>query len=158
MSEGARARARVVVGNLAFWQGDHGGVRAPMEAALDALDQSVQSIVNDAVNVENARWSGSGALTVTSDRVGIRPTGRTDEKQPIVQAALSISSSLGMTPRPGESSSEANIAMQLGIPAIANGGGGRGTGAHTLEEAFDSTGSSRGTERALRLAIALASP
>lgn len=133
-------------------------LRSSDEAALDALDRSVQTIVTDAAKRENARWSQNGALTVTSERVGTRPAGRTDEKQPIVQAALSISSSLGMTRRLGESSSDANVAMHLGIPAIAIGGGGRGTGAHALDEAFDSSGSTRGTERALRLAIALASP
>ena len=62
---------------------------------------------------------------------------------------------LGMAARSGEASTEANVAMQMSIPAIAIGGGGIGRGAHTLDETFDSTGSSRGTERALRLAIAL---
>ena len=133
-------------------------LRSSDEAALAALDGSLQTIVNDAVKLENARWSQNGSVTVTSELVGSRPTGRTDERQPIVQAALSISSMLGMQIRPRESSTEANIAMQLGIPAIAIGAGGRGSGGHTLEEVFDSTGSSRGTERALRLAIALASP
>ena len=133
-------------------------LRSSDESALAALDRTVQNIVNEAVKVENTRWGQNGALTVTSERVGSRPTGRTDEKQSIVQTALSISTMLGLKSRPGASSTEANIAMQMGIPAIAIGAGGRGTGAHTLEEAFESTGSSRGTERALRLAIALASP
>ena len=62
---------------------------------------------------------------------------------------------LGMAARPGEASTDANVPMQLNIPAIAIGAGGIGRGTHTLDETFDSTGSSRGTERALRLAIAL---
>ena len=60
-----------------------------------------------------------------------------------------------MTATLAEGSTDANMAMQLNIPAIAIGAGGRGTGAHSLEETFDSTGSSRGTERALLLVIAL---
>ena len=35
-------------------------------------------------------------------------------------------------------------------------GGGKGTGAHSLGEAFDTTDSWRGTQRAILLAIALA--
>ena len=131
-------------------------LRSSDEAALDALDRSVQEIINDAVRLENARWRQNGALTVTSEKVGGRPTGKTDARSRIVQTAVSISSLLGMAVRPGEASTEANVAMQMNIPAIAIGGGGIGRGTHTLEETFDSAGSSRGTERALRLAIELA--
>ena len=46
--------------------------------------------------------------------------------------------------------------MNLGIPAITIGGGGRGTGAHALEETFDTKDSYLGTQRALLLAVALA--
>jgi len=46
--------------------------------------------------------------------------------------------------------------MSLNIPAIAIGGGGRGTGGHSLAETFDTTNSWLGTQRALLLAIALA--
>jgi hypothetical protein len=46
--------------------------------------------------------------------------------------------------------------MNLGIPALTIGGGGQGTGAHSLNEAFDTTDSWRGTQRALLLAVALA--
>ena len=77
-------------------------LRSSDEAALDALDRSVQKIINDAVTLENARWKQHGALTVTSERVGGRPAGKTDPKSRIVQSALSISSTLGMSVRPGE--------------------------------------------------------
>ena len=69
-----------------------------------------------------------------------------------------VGSMLGMAARPGEASTEANAAMQMNIPAIAIGGGGSGRGTHTLAETFNSSGSSRGTERALRIAIELANP
>ena len=48
--------------------------------------------------------------------------------------------------------------MSLGIPAITIDGGGRGTDAHALTEAFDTTDSWQGSERALLLALALAQP
>jgi tripeptide aminopeptidase len=131
-------------------------LRSSDEAALETLDRSVQKIISDAVTLENARWKQNGALTVSSERVGGRPTGNTDARSRIVQSAVSISSMLGMAVRPGEASTEANVARQMNIPAIAIGAGGIGRGTHTLDESFDSTGSARGTERALRLAIALA--
>jgi hypothetical protein len=45
--------------------------------------------------------------------------------------------------------------MSFHMPAITIGGGGKGTGAHALDEAFDSTDSWKGTQRALLLAVAL---
>ncbi len=55
-----------------------------------------------------------------------------------------------------EGSTDSNIPMNMGIPAITIDGGGRGTGAHALDEAFDSTNSWQGTQRALLIALALA--
>jgi acetylornithine deacetylase/succinyl-diaminopimelate desuccinylase-like protein len=130
-------------------------LRSADEVSLDALDRSVQDIVKEAAARENARWNQNGAVTVRADRIGDRPAGKTDQRSAVVQAAVSISSITGMRARLGEASTDANMAMQLGIPAIAIGAGGRGSGSHTMDEAFDSTGSVRGTERALRLAIAL---
>jgi di/tripeptidase len=55
-----------------------------------------------------------------------------------------------------EGSTDANVPMNLGIPAITISGGGSGTGAHSLNETFDTRDSWRGTQRALLLAVALA--
>jgi hypothetical protein len=55
-----------------------------------------------------------------------------------------------------EGSTDSNVPMKLGIPAVTVDGGGRGTGAHSLGETFDSTASEQGTQRALLLAIVLA--
>jgi hypothetical protein len=73
-----------------------------------------------------------------------------------VQAALSVTRALGLEPTLDEGSTDANIPMSLGIPAITVDGGGSATGPHSLSEAFDSTDSWHGTARALLLALALA--
>ena len=130
-------------------------LRSSDESALDALDRSVQEIVRQAAALEKGRSNQGGAITVKSERLGDRGAGRTDERSPIVQAALSVSKRLGISASLGSGSTDANVPMQLGIPAIAIGAGGRNTGTHSLAETFDSTGSSRGTARALLLAIAL---
>ena len=56
-----------------------------------------------------------------------------------------------MPPSLGEGSTDANLPMSLGIPAITVGGGGRGSGAHSPAESFDTTDSWKGTERVLLL-------
>jgi acetylornithine deacetylase/succinyl-diaminopimelate desuccinylase-like protein len=130
-------------------------LRSSDAAALDALDRSVQQIVAEAAVFESARARQNGAISVNADRIGDRPAGRTDERSSIVRTALAISKTVQLTASLTEASTDANAAMQLGIPAIAVGGGGRGTGAHSRAETFDSTNSERGTARALLLAISL---
>jgi acetylornithine deacetylase/succinyl-diaminopimelate desuccinylase-like protein len=133
-------------------------MRSVDPAALQALDASFQKAVDGALAAENRRWSDNGLLTVEKQMVGNRPAGRTEADSAIVEAAVSVSSALGLTSRLDEGSTDANIPMSLGIPAITIDGGGRGTGAHALEETFDTTDSWQGTQRATLLAIALAQP
>lgn len=130
-------------------------LRSSDPAALDRLDTSVQQMFTQAVALENARWKQNGPVKVTFERLGDRPGGRTDARSRIVQAALAVSKTLKLPARLVENSTDANIPMQLGIPAISIGAGGSGADAHSLRETFDSTGSARGTARALLLATSL---
>src|SRR5688572_25720751 len=130
-------------------------LRSADPAALARLDKSVQRMLMQAAATENARWKQNGPVTVTIERVGDRPGGRTDERSRIVQAAVAASKTLKLRARLVENSTDANVPMQLGIPAIAIGAGGSGANAHSLAETFDSTGSASGTARALLLTISL---
>jgi hypothetical protein len=73
-----------------------------------------------------------------------------------VRTAQAVARALNLPVGPSESSSDANIPIGLGIPAIAIGGGGQSTGSHTATESFDTTDSWRGTQNAVLLTIALA--
>jgi tripeptide aminopeptidase len=75
---------------------------------------------------------------------------------PIVKTAFDVTRALGWTASAGAGSSDANYPCSLGIPSLDIGGGGRGTEAHALGEAFDTTDAWQGTQRALLLTIALA--
>ena len=52
-------------------------------------------------------------------------------------AAVSVTRALGLPVTLDEGSTDSNMAMSMSIPAITIDGGGRGTGAHALDEAFD---------------------
>jgi tripeptide aminopeptidase len=73
-----------------------------------------------------------------------------------VAAAVSVTRALRLPVELNEGSTDANLPMSLNIPAITIDAGGQGTGAHSLEETFDTTDSWQGTQRALLTAIALA--
>ena len=131
-------------------------MRSVDAAALQALESGFLKAVDAALAAENARWNQNGQLTVEKQLVGDRPAGLTPASSPIVEAAVSVTRALGLIPTLDEGSTDANTAMSLGIPAITVDAGGRGTGAHALEETFDTAESWKGTQRALLLAIALA--
>ena len=124
---------------------------------LAKLHESFKRAVNDAVSEENKRWNDRGAVSVAMELVGLRPAGKTAESLPIVRTALAVNQVLGLNAATlGEGSTDANVPMNLRIPAITIGGGGSGSGAHSLNESFDGRDSWKGTQRALLLALALA--
>ena len=131
-------------------------MRSEDRAALASVDASFHKAVDSAVAEENARWGKPGMLTVTKDLVGDRPAGSLPADAPIVRTAFEVTRALGWTASSGAGSTDANYPASLGIPSLNVGGGGRGTEAHALGEAFDTTDSWMGTQRALLLAIALA--
>jgi tripeptide aminopeptidase len=131
-------------------------MRSSDKPSLEALHLKFNNAVQEAVVEENKRWNGRGPVSVNPELVGYRPAGNTSADSAIVITALAASKIFGHTGKLGEGSTDSNVPMNLGIPAITIGGGGQGTGAHALNEAFDTKDSWLGTQRALLLAVALA--
>lgn len=132
-------------------------LRSGDASALRALEKQFRQAVQDAVAEENTRWH-SQALTVSIDTVGMRPAGRVPATAPIVQAAVSVSKALSLPVSFAEGSTDANLPLSLGIPALTIDAGGRGQGAHTEAEVFDATDAWKGTQRAVLLSVVLAQP
>lgn len=130
-------------------------MRSHDRAALDALHATFLRAADDAAAAENARW-GARDLVVEKKSVGVRPAGETPAADPIVLRAEAVTRALGFEVEWSPGSTDSNVPMSLGVPAITIDGGGRGIDAHALTEAFDTTDSWKGTERAVLLAIALA--
>jgi len=133
-------------------------LRSESPAALDSLTSRFRSAVDSALAAENARWPASTTrLTVDVDDVGLRPAGGQLDSAPIVQTALAAARSLGFTTKTSASSTDANIPMSLGLPAITLDGGGASAGAHSLGEWYDDgTTGFLGPQWALLIVMALA--
>ncbi len=144
------------VNSIAFESWMEVDMRSADPVALKSLDASFHKAVDTALAEENERWNNSGRLALDKQLVGERPAGRTPATSAIVEAAASVTKALGLAVTLDEGSTDSNIPMSLGIPAVTIDGGGRGTGAHSLGETFDTTNSWQGTQRATLLAIALA--
>jgi tripeptide aminopeptidase len=132
-------------------------LRSSDTQTLKGLEAQFWQAMQDAAAEENQRWQ-SHSLAVSIDVVGIRPTGGTASTSPIVQAAVSVTRALNLPVTFAEGSTDSNLPLSLGIPAVTIDTGGRGAGAHTEDETFDTTDAWQGTQRALLLAIALAQP
>ncbi|HEU0013485.1 MAG TPA: M20/M25/M40 family metallo-hydrolase [Longimicrobium sp.] len=124
--------------------------------ALQELDGRFRAAIAQALDEENARWSQGERLTMEIDTIGIRPAGRQPADAAIVRAAEAAGRSLGFEVPSVASSTDANIPINLGIPAVTIDGGGRGGGAHSLGEWFDTKDSHLGTQWALLFVLTLA--
>jgi tripeptide aminopeptidase len=130
-------------------------MRSSDRNALESLNGRYKRAVEDAVTEENRRWKGGKPVTIANEIVGYRPAGTTSANSPIVITAVEITRMFGSLGNLSEGSTDANVPMSLGIPAITIGGGGQGRGAHSLDESFDPRDSYLGTQRGIVLAIAL---
>ena len=136
-------------------------MRSESAENLLEMDRRIRAAVDTAVREELARWPTSKApVTVKYDTIGIRPTGGQRDDAYIVRTAMAaatlLDDGLAWTPRTGASSTDANIPIALGIPAIAINGGGAGGGAHGTAEWYQETADSyKGPQFALLIITAL---
>jgi acetylornithine deacetylase/succinyl-diaminopimelate desuccinylase-like protein len=132
-------------------------VRSVRAAELERWEMAVDARMRHAVDRANAaRPAGTPPLTLTSERIGERPAGAIDPHHPLVAAAREATLAIGRTPELSAASTDANVPMNRGVPAIAIGAGGRGGDTHTLREWYDHTDSALGLWRALTIVAAAA--
>jgi tripeptide aminopeptidase len=132
-------------------------MRSESCAELQKLDAAFLGVVRDAVEAENkARSTKEGAVRADPKVIGERPCGETPVSSPIVRAAAATIRGFGMTPSFTISSTDANVPMSLGIPAITVGRGGPGGRAHSPDEWTDVDPASNVKNEQVVLAIILA--
>lgn len=112
-------------------------MRSDSKAALDAIEQRYLSLLQPAADAENAaRSTQAGKIVVENTVIGDRPVGETAMNSDIVQTATASLVAAGVQPTFGTGSTDANIPMSMGIPAITLGSGFDGERAHSLDEAM----------------------
>lgn len=124
-------------------------LRSESLSPLRELESAVRQEVERARQAEARSRSLDATITVFGDR----PAGRTADTHPLVQAAVSATRMVGLTAELASSSTDANVPMAAGIPAIAIGAGGDAGGTHTIREWYDNRGGTAGLERVLMIAL-----
>jgi tripeptide aminopeptidase len=133
-------------------------LRSEASAQMDALVQTLAGAVERAADLENLRATG-GRISHKIKEIGSRPAGRLPEGASILEFVRAVDSHLGIRARLECASTDANVPLSLGIPALSMGAGGRGGGAHTPQEWFLPEGRDLGLKRILlTLALLLKDP
>jgi tripeptide aminopeptidase len=130
-------------------------MRSSDKDSLETVNSKYKLAVQEAIDEENKHWTGRGPVSVSNEVVGYRPAGSTPSHSAIVETAIEVTKLFGMPGDLREGSSDANVPMNLGIPAITIGGGGQGSASHALDESFNTKDSYLGTQRGILLAVAL---
>ena len=131
-------------------------IRSNDEAELLKAEEQILGCVKQAVAEENQRWNAT-ATTVEIKLIGDRPAGSTPEDSPMVQAARrSIASVVaGAEIKLAGASTDSNVAMSLGVPALTIGGGGEGGNEHALTEWYKPANSHVGPQSVLLTVLTL---
>jgi len=132
-------------------------MRSDSTEELLKLEARLLDHVKQAVVEENARWK-SDKLSVEIKLIGERPAGIVAMDSPILQATQRAVTVLTRTPRVtfAGSSTDSNLAMSLGIPAVTIGGGGEGGNWHSRNEWYRPVDAYFGPQNALLTVLVLA--
>jgi tripeptide aminopeptidase len=131
-------------------------MRSTSQEELEKLEEQVLGLLHQAAEDENLRWGKSETIKVELELVGDRPAGSQSAEAVIVQAAMASASVLGFEPELNNpSSTDSNVPIGLGIPAVTLGGGGNYGGCHTLQEFFDPKDAHFGVQKILLTILGL---
>ena len=129
-------------------------LRSASAEELMRLDAFFRRAVREAADDENSmRRAGDPPLELDLKLIGDRPSGETPRDAIIVRLAEEATRALGYSPILDRSSTDSNIPISLGLPAITLGAGGTSGHTHTLDEWFDPQGRDIGLKRALLVVL-----
>jgi tripeptide aminopeptidase len=126
---------------------------AEVKKMESALRDSIQAGLKDEMSAARPE---SEALQANFRSLGSRPSGKLADNSPLLATVRNVDSFLGNRSRLERSSTDANIPLSRGIPAVSIGGGGKGGGSHTLTEWYEPAGREMGLKRLFLITAALA--
>lgn len=133
-------------------------IRSESNEKMAELVELLSAAVERAQEQENQRATG-GKVAARIKEIGERPAAELDDQTPVLNFVRAVDAYLGIRSRLDCSSTDANIPLSLGIPAVSIGAGGQGGGAHTLKEWYNPEGRDLGLKRVfLTLSLLLREP
>lgn len=114
-------------------------LRSESAKELAALDERFRAAVQFGLEEEKRRWPDSKVpLEAVIETMGLRPAGEQADEAPIVAKAMEAGKALGLPLfATASSSTDSNLPISLGIPAVTIAGGGMSPNAHSIDEWFE---------------------
>ena len=129
-------------------------LRSVSPRSLERIERVFLDAVDRGLRDENAQRRSGPPLTVEKAKIGDRPSGEGDRGAPLVQRALATTAVFGVQGILGRSSTDSNVPIALGVPAVTIGRGGIGVGAHSPAEYWVNVDGHLAIQRALLLLVA----
>ena len=125
--------------------------RSTDPSQLLRLEVALHRAVEDSVEQWNARSREAGAgsrgrLAFEIAKIGDRPAAELAGDSPLLAALRAVDRHLGLHTDLRLGSTDANIPLALGVPALSMGAGGEGGQAHTLQEWYSAKDRELGLE------------
>ena len=129
-------------------------LRSESSRHLHAGEERLRAVLERSLAEENSRRTGERRpLELEVTLVGHRPAGATDLQSALVESALEATRAAGVEPAITVSSTDANVPMSLGIPAVTLGAGGSAGEVHTTREWYRNDNGPAGIQRALHTVL-----
>jgi acetylornithine deacetylase/succinyl-diaminopimelate desuccinylase-like protein len=109
-------------------------IRSGDQAKIDAIDAILHAAVEQALQEENEARLEGDPLTADVSRVGTRPAAMGDKEAAIVQRAMAATRALGVEPSLRISSTDSNLPISKGVPAVTMSRGGVSGDSHAPTE------------------------
>jgi len=135
--------------------------RSTDPAQLLRLEVALHRTVEDAVEQTNAlvkqpALRARGLLTFSINKIGDRPAAQLPSDSALLETLRAVDRHLSLRTDLRLGSTDANIPLSLGVPALSMGAGGDGGGAHTRAEWYSAKHREVGLRRVLLLTLAMA--
>ena len=124
-------------------------LRSTDPATLNATAVLLRSIATDQLAEANRANPAHPPATLELEQIGHRPAAGLPSDSPLLHTLGAVDRHLGLRTEPRIGSTDANLPLSLGVPAIALGTGGTGGGIHTLGEWYNPTGRETALRRIL---------
>ena len=129
-------------------------MRSESPESLERIERVFLDAMSRGLNEVNRLRRSGGALTLENRKVGDRPSGSLESSLPLIQRALASTAVFGVSGELARSSTDSNVPIALGVPAVTIGRGGVGGEGHSPGEWWINRDGYLAIQRALLLVVA----
>ncbi|MDG2283455.1 MAG: M20/M25/M40 family metallo-hydrolase, partial [Longimicrobiales bacterium] len=129
-------------------------MRSESPESLARIEQTFLAAMDRGAEEENELRREGEPLEAIKDKIGDRPSGELPVSTPVVQRALAATGEFGVEGQLARSSTDSNVPIAMGVPAVTIGRGGQGSNGHAPDEFWVNVDAYLAVQRALVIVVA----